>query len=170
MDDVAPGYVAVGRILSPWGLRGDLKVEPLTDRPDHLAPGRSITVAGQTHTVEHSRPRGRLLYLKLSGIDDRNAAASLRDHYLQVPERDLEPLGDGQYYRFQLVGLSVRSTQGEPLGRVSHVLATPGNDVLVVHGPRGEILVPAIEDFIKEIDIQGGIIVIEVVPGLLPGR
>ena len=170
MDDVAPGYAAVGRVLSPWGLHGDLKVEPLTDRPDYFAPGRSITIAGQTRIVEHSHPRGRLLYLKLSGIDDRNAAEALRGQLLQVPESDLEPLGEDQYYRFQLIGLSVRSTTGEPLGHVCRILSTPSNDVFVVHGPRGEILIPAIEDIVKEIDIERSTIIVEVVPGLLQER
>ena len=170
MDDVASGYVAVGRVLSPWGVSGDLKVEPLADPPNYLPPGRNVIVAGQTRTVESSRRRGRLLYLKLSGIDDRAAADALQGRYLQIAERDLEPLGDGQYYRFQLIGLSVHSTDGELLGHVSDVLTTPSNDVFVVEGPLGEILIPAVDDIVKEIDIQGGTMTIEVVPGLLPPR
>jgi 16S rRNA processing protein RimM len=125
-------------------------------------------VAGRTHTVEHSRLRGRLLHVKLSAIDDRTAAEPLGQHYLQVPEGELEPLEDDRYYRFQLIGLSVRSVSGEPLGRVVSVETTPSNDLFVVQGPRGEILVPAIDDIVKEIDVQGGLMTIEVVPGLIP--
>ena len=168
MDDLHPGYVAVGRVLSPWGVRGDLKVEPLADLPSLLSPGRSVSVGSQTHTIQRSRRRGRLLHIKLSGIDDRDAAEALKDRYLQLPESELEPLREGQYYRFQLIGLSVRSSAGQTLGRVSRILTTPSNDVFVVDGPRGEILVPAIDDIVKEIDIEGGGMTIEVVPGLLP--
>ncbi len=178
MPDVAPGHVAVGRVVSAWGARGDLKVEPLAGLPppqahgppDPLAPGRSVSLGGQTRIVQHSRRRGQLLYVKLSGIDDREAALALRGQYLQVPQSDLEPLGQGQYYRFQLVGLSVRSTEGESLGRVVRVLTTPSNDVFVVDGPLGEVLIPAIEDIVKEIDLQAGAMTVEVVPGLLPAR
>lgn len=167
MDDIAAGYVAVGLILSPWGARGDLKVDPLADE-HYLSPGRSLLVAGQTHTVERSRLHGRLLHVKLSGIDDRTAAKPLGQHYLQVPEGELEPLEDDRYYRFQLIGLSVRSDSGEPLGRIIGVDTTPSNDLFVVQGPRGEILVPAIDDIVKAIDVRGGVMTIEVVPGLIP--
>ncbi|HEU4759731.1 MAG TPA: ribosome maturation factor RimM [Dehalococcoidia bacterium] len=168
MDDVEPGYVAVGRVLSPHGVRGDLKVEPLAGTPDLLAPGHAVTIAGTPRTIERAARRGRLLYVKLAGIDDRETAATLRDRYLQVPESDLQPLAEGEYYRFQLIGLAVRSTQGESLGRVVDVLSTPGNDVFVVQGPQGEVLVPATDDIVREIDIAGGAMTVEVVPGLLP--
>ena len=170
MNDIAPGHVALGRVLSPWGVRGDLKVEPLSDTPDPFAPGRSVTVAGHTHVIERAHRRGHLVHVKLSGIDDRHAAEPLRDQYLLVPESDLQPLDEGRYYRFQLIGLSVSSTAGEPLGRVSRILTTPSNDVFVVDGPLGEILVPAIDDIVKEIDLEGGIMTVEVVPGLIPPR
>ncbi len=170
MDDVAPGYVAVGRVLAPWGVRGHLKVEPLADQPRYLSPGRRVTVAGQTFTIERAQRRQHLLHLKLAGIDDRDAAAALRGRYLLIAEADLAPLPEGEYYRFQLIGLAVRGSDGQPLGRVRSVLSTPGNDVLVVDGQLGEILIPAIDDIVKEIDLQTGAMTIEVVPGLLPAR
>lgn len=169
-EEVAPGNVAVGRVLAARGLRGETRVEPLTDLPERLAAGRSLTVAGERRIIESCRWYRGSAYLKLSGIDDRDAAERLRDTYLEVPEGDLEPLGEGQYYRFQLVGLSVRSTSGLPLGRVTDVLTTGADDVLVVHGMMGEVLVPAVDQIVKEIDLAQGSMTIEVVPGLLPGR
>lgn len=168
--EIAPGFVAVGRVVAPRGLLGEAKVEPLTDLPERLAPGRSLTVAGERRIIERCRWYRGFVYLKLSGIDGREAAQQLRDHYLQVPEGDLEPLGEGQYYRFQLIGLSVRSTSGLPLGRVAEVLTTGADDVLVVRGMMGEVLVPAVDEIVKEIDLARGSITIEVVPGLLPSR
>ena len=170
MKDVRPGYIAVGRILTPWGIRGDARVEPLTDLPERLAAGRSLTVAGQRRIIERCRWEKGVACLKLSGIDDREAVISLRDEYLEVPESDLQPLGQGHYYHFQLIGLSVRSTSGLPLGRVTRILSTGANDVFVVHGMMGEILVPAVDDIVKEIDLAGGAMTIEVVPGLIPTR
>jgi 16S rRNA processing protein RimM len=169
MDEIAPGYVAVGRVLSPWGLRGDLKVEPLAEQPE-LAPNARVNVGGEERVIERSRRGGRLLYVKLSGIDDRDAAEALRGRYLQVPESSLEPLEPGRYYRFQLIGLTVRSTDGEVLGRVSRVDAQPANDVFVVQGPLGEFLVPAVDEIVRDIDVKGRTMTIEVVPGLLPPR
>jgi 16S rRNA processing protein RimM len=168
MKEVPPGYVAVGRVSTAWGTRGVVKVIPLVDKRERLAPGRSVTVAGQRRTIESSRWQKGLAHLKLSGIDDRAAALALRGQLLTVPESELEPLGEGEYYRFQLVGLAVRSTAGASLGRVTDVLSTGANDVYVVQGERGEILVPATDDIVKEIDLERGRIVIEEVPGLTP--
>src|SRR3990170_825562 len=117
MEQVPPGHVAVGRVGSAWGVRGIVKVIPLVDKRERLAPGRSVSVAGQRRTIESSRWQKGLAYLKLSGIDDREAAIALREQLLTVPESELEPLGEGQYYRFQLVGLAVQSTAGAFLGR-----------------------------------------------------
>ena len=168
MEQVPPGDVAVGRVSTAWGVGGVVKVIPLVDNVERLAPGHSVTVAGQRRTIESSRWQKRMAYLKLSGIDDREAAFALREQLLTIPESELQPLGEGQYYRFQLVGLAVQSTAGAFLGRVTDVLSTGANDVYVVRGERGEILVPATDDIVKEIDLERGRMVIEEVPGLTP--
>lgn len=168
MDEITPGHVAVALALSSWGTRGDLKVESLAEER-YLSPGRSVLVAGRTIAIERSsRHRGHLFHVKLSGVDDRTAADQLRQRYLQIPEEELEPLGEGRFYRFQLIGLDVRSVSGEPLGSIVNVEATPGNDLYIVQGPRGEILIPAIDDIVKEIDLQSSAMTVEVVPGLIP--
>jgi len=168
MEQVPPGYVAVGRVSTVWGVGGVVKVIPLVDKRERLAPGRSVSVAGQRRTIESSRWQKGMAYLKLSGIDDREAAFALREQLLTVPESELEPLGEGEYYRSQLVGLAVESTTGASLGRVTDVLSTGANDVYVVRGERGEILVPATDDIVKEIDLARGRMVIEEGPGLTP--
>jgi 16S rRNA processing protein RimM len=168
MEQAPPGYVAVGRVSTAWGVNGVVKIIPLVDTRERLAPGRSVTVAGQRRTIENSRWQKGLAYLKLSGIDDREAAFALREQLLAIPESELEPLGEGQYYRFQLVGLAVETTAGAALGSVTDVLSTGANDVYVVRGERGEILVPATDDIVKEIDLARGRMVIEEVPGLTP--
>jgi 16S rRNA processing protein RimM len=170
MEQVPPGYVAVGRVSTSWGVRGVVKVIPLVDSRERLAPGRRVTVTGQHRTIESSRWQKGLAYLKLSGIDDREAAFTLRQRLLTVPESELDPLDEGHYYRFQLVGLAVETTAGAALGRVTDVLTTGANDVYVVQGERGEILVPATDDIVKEIDLERGRMVIEEVPGLLQER
>jgi 16S rRNA processing protein RimM len=166
-DEVALSYVAVGRVVGVWGVRGDLKVEPLAPG-GQLVAGRSVTVSGLERTIERSKNAGRFMNLKLSGIEGREEARMLRGAYLQVPEGELEPPGEGEYYRFQLLGLSVRSGDGRELGHVTDILSTAGNDVYVVQGPLGEILVPAIDDIVRNVDIEEGEITVDVVPGLLP--
>ena len=166
-EDVAAGFVAVGRVLGPRGLLGDVKVEPLGPR-DVLAGGRLIFARGQQYRIERSRTRAAFLYLKLSGIDSREAANELRAAYLEVREADLAPLPEGQYYRFQLMGLAVRATDGRDLGRITDVLSSPDSDVFVVQGPLGEVLVPSVDEIVREVDLETGVVTVEIVPGLLP--
>jgi len=168
MEEVPPGYVAIGRVGAAWGVRGAVRVLPLTDRRGQLAAGRTVTVAGERRKIESARWQKGLVYLRLSGIEHREAAAELGGRLLAIPESELEPLPEGEYYRFQLIGLSVVSTDGEELGRVTEVLSTGANDVYVVRGDRGELLLPATDEVVREIDLETGRMLIEVLPGLLP--
>jgi 16S rRNA processing protein RimM len=168
MEEVPPEYVAIGRVGAAWGVRGAVRVLPLTDRREQLAAGRTVTVAGERRTIESARWQKGMAYLRLSGIDDREAAAELGGRLLSIPESELEPLPEGQYYRFQLIGLSVVSRDGEELGRVTEVLSTGANDVYVVRGERGELLLPATDEVVREIDLETGRMLIDVLPGLLP--
>jgi 16S rRNA processing protein RimM len=169
-ENPTPGYVAVGRIVGPWGLRGDLKVEPLTDFPQRFAAGRSLCLGGVAYSIERCRwQRGRAI-LKLAGIDSATAAETLRDRLLEVPEEELRPLGEGEYYHFQILGLEVRTTAGEVLGRVEQIISTGSNDVFVVRGQRGEVLIPAVDDVVKSVDPAAGRIEVEAVEGLLPAE
>ena len=167
MDDIPSGYVAVGRVLDAWGVRGDLKIQPLAPQSALLA-GHSVSIAGREYTIERSDPSGPFVRLKITGVDTREEAQLLRGAYLQAREGDLKPLPEGEYYRFQLLGLVVRSIEGRELGRVVDVLSTPENDVYVVKGSHGEVLIPAVDDVVREIDLHKGLISVEIIPGLLP--
>lgn len=162
------GFVAIGRVRRPWGLRGEIKAEPLTDFPDRFDPGARLWVAGVERTVERSRTQKGDLYLKLSGFDDPESAEALRDELLEIPESSLHQLEEDEFYNHQLIGLSVHTTTGETLGTVAELLDPGPNTVLVVRGERGEILIPFIDDVVQRVDIAGGVIEIEVIEGLLP--
>lgn len=162
------GYVAVGRVLRPWGLRGDVKVESLSDFPERFDPGSRVWLDGQERTIEDARSQTGFLYLKLSGIDDADSASEYRGHLLEVPESALTPLDEDQFYHHQLVGLRVVTLEGEELGGVTEVLSTGSNAVLVVPGPNGELLLPFIEDVIRAVDLAAGRVTVELMEGLLP--
>ena len=80
-ENVSQGYVAVGRILGPWGLHGDLKVEPLTDFPERFAVGCSLHIDGVAYAIEGCRWHKGRAYIKLSGIDGTTAAEALRQRF-----------------------------------------------------------------------------------------
>jgi len=164
---IPAGYVAVGRVLAPFGIRGEIKVEPLAP-PQTFAPGRSVILRAERREIKNSRRHKGAILLKLTGINTPEDVAAYRNEYLQVPEADLAALGEGEYYRYELIGLRVVSTDGEELGEIAEVLERPANDVFVLRGPKGEALIPAVGEIVREVDVAGGVVTIEVVPGLLP--
>lgn len=119
--------------------------------------------------VERVRLHQGVAILKLAGCDSRNDAETLRGHWLQVPIEQAIPLEEDEYYLFQLVGLEVRTAEGEVLGELAEVLQTGANDVFVVRGPAGELLLPDIPQVIQEIDLEAGRMLVQLAPGLRDG-
>jgi 16S rRNA processing protein RimM len=165
--------VAVGRIVGVHGIRGELKVEPLTDFPERFAPGVELLLVSPTGEVRPAKVltsrthKGRVL-LQMKGVADRTAAEALRGGFFKVEEDDLAPLPEGRYYHFQLVGLEVFTESGERLGDVKEVVPTGGNLVLIVHDGVREVLLPFIDDVVREVDREAGRITVHLLEGLLP--
>ena len=163
-----PGFVVIARVLGAWGVRGSLKVEPLTDFPERFAAGAELWLDGERRRVQGSHVHRGNIVIELSGVQTREVAASLRGHLLELPESDLHALDEDEYYQHDLIGLRVRTGAGEELGRVISLLPTGANDVLVVRGEKGEYLLPMIADVVQRVDVAGGEIVVEVLEGLEP--
>ena len=166
-EPVPPESLIVGRILAPWGIRGEVKVEVLTDFPERFAPQKVVHLNARPLEIESCRPHKQHLVVKLATIDSVEDAERLRGQVITIPSSELYPLLQGQYYTFQIIGLDVLTTEGQYLGQVTDIMATASNDVYIVESERGEILIPAIEDVVKSIDLQKGKIIIEAIEGLL---
>jgi 16S rRNA processing protein RimM len=168
-----PSHLAVGRVLRPHGVHGELRVEILTDSPEHLMELDTLYV-GRSHRpyhLESVRLHQKIALMKLATCDDRNAADELRDEYLYVAAEDAVPLQVDEVYEHQIVGLTVVTDEGQVLGEVVEVFTAPGaNDVFIVHGPLGEILIPAIEDVVVSLELETGRLVIRLLPGLLDNK
>jgi 16S rRNA processing protein RimM len=158
------GFVAVGRVLGPFGLKGELKVQPLTDNPRRLAPRSRLWADGQKFTVSASREAQGFTYITLKGFRDRTSVERLRHALLQIPESDLPPLGEGEFYRYQLIGLLVVNRDGEELGVLEEIIETGANDVYRVRGPDGDLLLPALDDVIANIDLGARRMVVDPPP------
>ncbi len=128
-------------------------------------PDNPATAAG--YEVIQARTHQQYLILQLEGITDRNAADLLRDLYVMVALDQAVPLGDDEFYLYQAIGLAVITDEGETLGRVVEILETGANDVYVVQGPRGEILLPSIDDCILDVDVEAGKMTVHLLDGLL---
>ncbi len=164
-----PRYLAVGRIASPHGTRGEVEVEIHTDFPERFVTGARF-LAGErkeTMTVQSVRPYKKRLLIKFEEIPDRTAAETWRGAWLHVPIEEAMPLAEGEYYEHQLLGLDVYTDAGEYLGVLEHIIYTGANDVYVVQGPRGEVLIPALVDVILDVDLTAERMTVHPLPGLL---
>ena len=167
MKSQQPEFITIGRVLGPKGVKGEIKVEPDTDFPERFAPHSVIYIGCRPMTIDGTGwHRGKAI-IKLRAIDSAEQAEKLRGQPVEVPRSQIHPLPEGQYYHFQLIGLEVVTTHGELLGNITEILTAPSNDNYVVSGARGEVLIPAIEDVVKSIDLDRGRMVIEPIAGLL---
>lgn len=133
----------------------------------NLQRGRPVYLAGVRRVVERARADQEHWILKLNGINSRNDVELLRGELLEAADNDVQRDDDESYFVHELIGLRVVTAGGEELGRITEVLQTGANDVYVVTGERGEILVPAIAEVIEAIDVSGGVVSITPLPGLL---
>lgn len=166
-------WIAIAVVTAPQGLRGEVRVKPLTDFPERLEDTAQVTtkIEGRRRTfqVELARRHARGAYvMKFRGVDDREEAEKLRGLRLEVARDEAVPLPDGTYYVFDLVGSVVYDEGGGRLGVLTDVITTAGNDVYVVTNDEGaEILIPAVKHVVKRVDVASRVIVVDPPPGLL---
>jgi len=164
-----PRLLVIGEVLRPQGVKGEVRVRVLTDFPERLRVLRRVYL-GETAmpvVVEGIRFHQGCALLKLAGYDDRTAAGSLRQALVQIPIEEAMPLQEDEYYLYQILGLAAWTVQGEYLGRVRDVLATGANDVYIIRGPKGDILLPAIEEVVREVDLEAGRLTVVLPEGLV---
>ena len=167
MKSSEPEFITIGKILAPWGIKGKLKVKVETDFPQRFAPCSKIYIKHQPMTIDSTQWHKGKAIIKLNTIDCIEEAQRLNEQPVEIHHSQLDPLPEGQYYHFQLIGLEVWTTQGELLGNITEILAAASNDTYIVSTAKREILIPAIEDVVKSIDLNKGRITIEVIEGLL---
>lgn len=150
-----PGtMITLGRIVAPHGVRGDLRIRPDIERPEILKQCRALFIGKRLYTVIMAKPHKNIYILHLKGVEDRNTAETLINLPVTMDEKDLPRLPDGEYYYFQLLGLSVIA-EGRNIGEIKEIIKTGANDVYVVAVPKGkEICLPAIPSCILSIDIE----------------
>jgi 16S rRNA processing protein RimM len=148
--------IEVGRILRPHGVRGEVLVERFGESADLLQPGSELQgrkgALELTLTVETAKQHTRNWIVVFEGVASRTEAEALSGT------------------TFQLEGLTVRTTDGEVLGRIDDVLETGANPVLVVRGAGGETLIPSVGQVVREVDLEAGTMTVELIPGLVPER
>ncbi len=164
-------WATIGQVVALFGIHGELKVRLLTDIPNRFAELETVYV-GANHTsysIQSVRPhKGEIIVLKLSGINDANSAERLRNQELSIPLSELATLPPDFYYQHDILGLQVLTLDGQELGQIVEIIVTGSNDVYSIKKPEGSLLlIPAIKDVIKQIDLIRRTMHIDPLPGLL---
>jgi 16S rRNA processing protein RimM len=167
-------YISVGYVLKPRGIKGEIKVEPLTDyieRFDELDvlyikendEHKPVKILSRTYSQTH-------VFLKLEGYMDRDQAERLRGQYLWITRDQVRDLPEDTFLIADIIGCAIYTKEGKHLGCVDNVIHTGSNDVYVTKGPLGEILIPGLKKVVLDVDIQEKKIIVSVqeLEGLLP--
>jgi 16S rRNA processing protein RimM len=162
-------WLRLGVLTAPWGTRGEVKVR-LDVEPACLERIARVYLGPEHRAIDLLGVfrRGRAYTLQLRGIETMTAAETLRDVDVVIPRAEAPPLAEGEFFVADVVGLRAVTTTGRALGTVAEVLSTGANDVYVVRGDAGEVLIPAIRDVVTSIDPAAGVLQVEPLPGLLP--
>ena len=164
--------LAVGQVDKPFGIRGEVIVKPLTDSAERFQRLRAISIGrtartARPATVEAVAVESRGVRVRLHGVEDRTAAEALRGQYLFVDRRHRAKLKTGHHYVHEIIGLAVEDERGVRRGVVHDVLKLPAQDVYVIeHGGR-EYMLPAVREFIREIDLKAGLVRVHLIDGIL---
>ncbi|MDI3534733.1 MAG: rRNA processing protein RimM [Thermosediminibacterales bacterium] len=165
-------YLTIGKIVSTHGNKGEVKVYPLTDfleRFDNLKEVY-VRIKGQIklYKIENVRYHKKFIILKFEGIDSIDKALSFKDSVLEVKRENAFTLPPGHYYISDIIGCKVKTIEGKDLGELIDVIKTGANDVYIVKNDANkEILIPAIKEVVKKIDIKNREITIKPLEGMI---
>jgi len=173
-----PSFLVVGHLNKAHGTKGELFAWPLTDHPETVyAPG-ALFLPGDADGSQPDpdlpplrlaavRPFKRGYLVSFGGVHDREGAERLQGRYLFLERDALEPLAEGEVFYHQLLGMEVVTTKGESVGTIREVYELRPADLLEVHGPRGEVMIPFLSHIVVDVDAEAGRMVIDPPEGLL---
>lgn len=155
--------IVIGKIGAPQGVRGEVRVTPLTDFPERFRELKTALLDdGTSLPIESVRYHQQFVLLKFRGMDNRNDIEHLRGKLIKVERKDLVQLPAGHYYIFDIVGLEVYTEEEEYLGKVTDVLETGSNDVYIVEQKdKQPLLIPALKSVVLQIDIPSGKMIVK---------
>lgn len=147
--------IVIGKIVAPHGVRGDIRIMPLTEKPEQFLDLKYLLLAdGRKLTVKHARFHKRMVLVTTAEITSMNEAELLRDKEIMIRAEDLPQLEEGQFYVADLIGLPVYDEADGQIGTFKDSLSTGSNDVYVIAVPNAkDILVPALKTYVKEINL-----------------
>ncbi len=164
-------HLAIGKVSKPWGLKGAVSVFSYAESPESFLRISALYVHGEGGTTElplaEAKRHKKGVLLRFKGRDRIEDVEDLVGLTLYMDKKDLAPLEEGEYYWHELIGMEVLTDTGRPVGKLEKVLETGNHDVYVVVQEGREVLVPAIRDVVRNVDVAGKRMIIHAVEGLL---
>lgn len=158
----------LGQIVNAVGLKGETRVYPYTDYKERFDEIKELYIENQLYIIEKVRYMGKVVVIKFSGIDDRTAAENLKGSFLYVDRKDARILEEDEFFIADLIGINVIDEDGNIIGILSDVIQNTSQDLYEIETTSGrKILVPAVEDFIIEINIKEHKMTIRLIEGLM---
>ena len=167
-----PEFLVVGKLGKPHGLKGEIVMDVYTEFPERLKPGVVVYIGVQVQPLQISevRSHSRGILLCFDGFNSREEVGELRNSLVQVRSADRPKWPQGDYYHHQLLGLQVIDEDDTIFGRITAIIETGANDVYVVQNENGaEVLIPAIDSVVQDIDLNENQVRVRLLPGLIPG-
>lgn len=161
--------MSIGKVLSPHGVRGEVKVMLFADLPHILQRNKQFWIDSKSDAleIEAIREQKNHFLVKFIGVDNRDESENLTNSLLQIPREELPQLPSGEYYHFEIIGLTVYEMSGEIIGVVHDILKTGANDVYVVkRDGKNDLLIPALKKIILEIDVPNNRMKVDLPLGL----
>ncbi|MCK5645294.1 MAG: 16S rRNA processing protein RimM [Anaerolineales bacterium] len=165
-----PEYLVVGHVLRPHGVKGALLLQSDSELIFTISPGSNVFLGEnlQPLTVKRLNPHRSQFLMFVNEIGSRDEADAFRGESLSILFEGTDPLPDGVYYHWQLIGINVITEEGESLGVLEQIIETGANDVYIVRGSAGkELLLPAIKSVIKGVDLEEQRMTVSLLPGLI---
>jgi 16S rRNA processing protein RimM len=163
-------FTAVGEIIKAQGIKGELKVIPLTDNPGRFGQLRRVffrqAEKWRELYIQSYRLYKEFVFLKFDGVNDLTAAEDLGRGLLYIPREERPVPPAGRYYQDQILGLKVVTVTGEFLGEVDQIFQTGANDVYSVKLQTRQVLIPALKSVVRRIDLIQGEMLVELPAGL----
>ena len=158
--------VVIGKISAPHGVRGEVRIVPLTDFPERFENLKTVFLEDDSKMeLESVKFSNKFIIAKFKNINSRNDIEIFNGKLLMLNRSDIPSLPEGEYYNFDIIGLEVIDDKGVKLGKISEILKTGSNDVYVVDAEK-QILIPALKKVVKEININDGFMKVELLEEL----
>lgn len=165
-------FLEIGQIVNTFGIKGMVKIKPFTDDINRFDDLEKIYIEKNNnkkeYEIEEVKYHKGMVLMKLKGVNTPEEAELLRNYYLKVKREDEPELEEGTYYIVDLIGLDVYSDDGKLLGKLDDIFNTGSNDIYVVKDELGkQILLPAISDVVKDINLEEKKIIVHILNGLI---